>query len=523
MVNKELELRPIQREFVERITQDSVPQRYVLTAPTGMGKSTTMTRAAKAFQKKHDASILVVVPGPTLVNHWHRMFAEIGVSIRELDGITYRQLQLENPNGIDFSDPENSFIVTKPFMTHSMNHSKKGHPMDTHFLNRLMETPPGMIIFDEVHLYRNPRSRSANIFKQLWVNENIKSVIANTGTLDSGLNWLIQDPFTQVVQWELSQFEGITPLTEGCKEVTFGFSRQEKVVQELLWDLVGKMPADQPMGRLLHSIFKNAWESSVFALQETVLRWHSKDRFQVLGQSEKEGVKITRDGDNLTISGPMTAGTKVKEFFEHDITARDFIDAVQHHGESMTLMSDNSINEIIDELKNLNSEIEQIEIDSKWECCKEILVKVNPLENEILIMTRYARTATYLQSLCQEENWDSEILGFPDEARDLSYNPEEPKKYTGIKIVTDARCIGMDLRRISKVIHYDVPSDPRNMVQRLGRTNRFSVTNVDKEHYLLINEGFGGAFADRLFRNIEVIDNLIGTSLPITTAEAEST
>lgn len=420
MINKNPTLNTIQKQFVDRVSDSTVPQRYILIGPTGTGKKKTIAQVAKAFYKKHNKSLLVI-SGIRQISSWRQEFSKINIPLSPIyrDGkILFDNSATKVSSGYGYG-----LIVSSSRLFSGNNN----------LFDELMQNPPGMIIVDDLHSFRNHVSPKATKLKEIWNNEKIDIVIAESIVNDSSLKWTANNSSTQVVRWKLDQFINLNPLNLGFQNVTYKLSKREIAIQKLTEDLTNQM-VGHPFHILGLSLSRQFWNGSPYFLRNLIQLF------------------------TKTVIPTKTHTPNISD------------------------------EKIIELLENINSEIEQLEVDSKWECCKKLLEQLNPLKKAILIITNTKDTAEYVQSLCDDENWNTEFLDSPNNVRNLTSDIEEHQNSTGIKIATDKFNLAADLNKYRFVIHYENPHAPLSMANRLGRINRVSSKNETKEHYLIIQK-----------------------------------
>jgi superfamily II DNA or RNA helicase len=124
--------------------------------------------------------------------------------------------------------------------------------------------------------------------------------------------------------------------------------------------------------------------------------------------------------------------------------------------------------------------LESVNTDEKLTALKALVRSIatstprRPLKVSILSM--YADTVAYLYSALQ----DADTRVFKITGRDGFTNRvaivDEFRRVGGLLVCTDGGSEGIELRDVTHMIHYDVPTNPRIMEQRRGRVDRYGRT-----------------------------------------------
>jgi SNF2 family DNA or RNA helicase len=130
--------------------------------------------------------------------------------------------------------------------------------------------------------------------------------------------------------------------------------------------------------------------------------------------------------------------------------------------------------------------LDEIEIDSKWEACRRLLVDLRVGEERpVVIFTEYTDTATYLGIASENEGWPTFSSTSNNTFEHRKSAIKSARESNGTFILTTAASAGLDVSITDTAVHYDLPWNPKHLLQRYTRLERFGSPFESVQHYHL--------------------------------------
>jgi superfamily II DNA or RNA helicase len=272
--------------------------------------------------------------------------------------------------------------------------------------------------------------------------------------------------------------------TESEKEASLALTRY---IQS---SLAQASPAAALIVQLVMHTFHKIAASSWIALAQTLAR-----RLAALqGQATPLLADGDEDEDEETLPTDATDGAKALPFFQAEATA----------------------------LAQLIAQVEVLEIDSKWECCAELLREVEAQEPgaKVLFFTQYRATQELLVARL--------ATLFPGAEAVLIHGdiPTEERKAARLAFETHARFLvsteaggeGINLQKACHLmLNYDLPWNPMRLQQRIGRLDRYGQREKVRVFNLLVAASWDQHISTRILERLASIQ----ASMGVITADAE--
>jgi hypothetical protein len=121
--------------------------------------------------------------------------------------------------------------------------------------------------------------------------------------------------------------------------------------------------------------------------------------------------------------------------------------------------------------------LETVDTDEKLRALKALVPSIavaNPGQSlKMCILSMYADTVAYLHSAFQDTDTTVFKITGRDSFAERVAIVEEFRRAGGLLVGTDGGISGIELRHVTHVIHYDVPTNPMTMEQRRGTVDRY--------------------------------------------------
>lgn len=423
-----------QADFVEMVANALSPARFLLSAPPGSGKTIALVASACALHsKRSDMRCLMIAP-KALAGLWvDQLTANAGISAVEMNPQTYRRLQAESGSNINLWANIPCAMASPGFL------SIAGR------IEEVLEAGWDLVILDEVHQFSQFTKRG-EIAKRIWNSPSVKIAVAASSTPEP-FEWIAADASTKRVRWSLPEVIGYYGAPgRDVRTVYYETSIPERQITVLIDELVRGMPKDQASQFATGQITRRLG-SSMYALEQTLRRLLTVENF----------------GD-----------TDLNDWAPEDLSP-----------EADTGAEANSVRIDRQATEQILALLEEVPSDSKWECCLHLLEthEIGRTKSGI-IFTDYADTAEYLEFMARGHGLQTHLLTGALSASERKQAVGEAESVSSLVIATGA-IEGTNLAFTDQVIHYDLPWNPRGLLQRMGRVERISSQFKEIIHYFI--------------------------------------
>ena len=447
---RERGLWPHQVDFVGSSLAEGIGARLLLADDVGTGKTVACAALLGELVRQLGSGSRFLIVAPTVLSTmWVRQLREYGnLSSTIVDASRYRYLEAET--GVD----ENPWTAVRYAVS----------PLD--FLKRpdranaVTSVHWDAVVIDEAHLCRVGTQRG-ELLHAFWSSTDASRVIAVSATPDTGNSADFEpfrDPKTNLfrrLRSDLLDWNGDRLLPDSDRIVEIAevdFSPAERT----FFDSVNRltMPTCNPL--LRKALLRRA-ASSLFVIEQSLRRLMAQD----------------------TLSEPMS------EYTEGAVSpVAEGLDA-----EAATRPSINQ-----KEIERALITFEQIERDSKWHLCAELLAAaLAEGHRHLVVFCAFRDTGSYLVNLCREAGWKPEcIVGDLSDEEKIA-NVNRFREQGGILIVSGIE--GPSFGFITYCMHYDWSR--ASLLGRLGRVHRLSKRPGTVKHCFLTDDVFSSTSAIR--------------------------
>lgn len=272
--------------------------------------------------------------------------------------------------------------------------------------------------------------------------------------------------------------------TEPEKEASLALTRYIQT------SLAQASPAAALIVQLVMHTFHKIAASSWTALAQTLAR-----RLAALnGQAAPLIAEGDEDEDEELLPAAVTDGAKALPFFQSEARA----------------------------LAQLIAQVDALEMDSKWDCCADLLREVETQEPgaKVLFFTQYRATQELLVARL--------AALFPGTEAVLIHGdiPTEERKAARLAFETHARFLvsteaggeGINLQKACHLmVNYDLPWNPMRLQQRIGRLDRYGQREKVRVFNLLVAASWDQHISTRILERLASIQ----ASMGVITADAE--
>lgn len=445
-----------QREFVDQITQAIPPARFLLSAPPGAGKTMALVSATSALHtKRSDMRCLMIAP-KALAGLWvDQMTVNAGISALEINPQTYRRLQAESGSDVNVWANISCAVASPEFLSIADR------------IEEVLEAGWDLVILDEAHRFTQ-FTKQGGIAEKIWSCPAVKIAVAASSTPDA-FEWIAAEPGTTRIRWSLPELMKDLGVPERhVQAIQYEPSIPEQHIAVLVDELVRQM-SDDKVSKTAAIQILSRMESSLYALEQTLRRLLTVEYF----------------GDT-----DLCDWTTEELFPENDAIV----------GANLVRVKRQSIEQILDIFEAYPPS------DSKWECCHHLL-EVHEIgrTRSGIIFTDYADTAEYLEFMARSRDLKTLLLTGESSVSQMSQAVEKATGSPTLVIATGA-IEGVNLAFTDRVLHYDLPSNPERLLQRMGRIER--VTNQFKtiNHYLIQKQGGDTEMTSRILEKLSAIE-----------------
>jgi ERCC4-related helicase len=275
------------------------------------------------------------------------------------------------------------------------------------------------------------------------------------------------------------------------------------MTHEVFWK-IQENELSKKISKYLNKCFKSSGSDNALILALTMHTFHK------IAASSSHALKKAMQRRLQSVQGFTTDNESLCEIWEDaedEDTSRKMIKGVEHR-DSFYEEEDVDIREIIDN-------IDSLEIDSKWEMCREILE--NELSNDpnakFLIFTQYYGTQMYLKSRLKNA-FPLDKIEVINGAMNVDARKEAKTSFEGSSrflISTEAGGEGINLHKVCHIlVNYDIPWNPMRLQQRIGRLDRYGQKEVVRVHNIIVPESWDAHIMNRIMGRLEIIQKQMG-------------
>lgn len=453
-----------QRRFVQLVVAADAPRRLVLVSPPGYGKSTAVAAAVQSVVARRPSARVLVIGPAALLAQWAALIREgTGTDVRLVNAPEYRRLQLRTQPGGNPWATAGVYLTSPEFLR---RHERAGEVATVAW---------DLVVVEELHLFQAGMRRE--LLRRLWAAPAIRQIVATTPAAAA-----VHDEAREavIVAWDTrvlaEQYAQRIP-ARVIHGHTVAFTAEERVFREAVRALSARASGSEGQQAPAARVLLQRMSSSLFAVEQTLRR-----------------AKAVADAWDPRAEGP-------DEWVTGDADAEGRYDArPEWRAEG---------------LADALARLEEIESDSKWAVCLQLLRGIASTQGErpVIIYTDFADTAEYLEELVGSRGWPVFVLSgrVPPELRPGVI--EEARRTRGAAlIVSAAGTQGLELTITDCIVHYDLPADVMRLVQRFSRIERLGIGYEEVHHHMLLQEG--GEEAARLVSMINEITRLEHGSKP---------
>ena len=433
-----MSLRPHQQEFVNQaVNSPAVPNRFLLSAPPGAGKTVTLAALAKTLKEKRGSLRCLCIAPAQLVPQWQEQLSNFGgLEAVAMNPPTYRRLQAESGAGVNVWKTVPSAVASIDFLK---------------MLGRMAEVLEAgwdLVLLDEAHLSTDSSQRG-DVAEDVWDSLSVKLAVATTQLLNEPA-WLAHNPRTTNVQWKLSDLLASREKTQRhVHNVFYTPTEAERQILSRVNQLVGLANKDS-QSQFVARLLSRRLSSSLYAFEQTLRQ---------------------------LLTNEILAVVDLPDWTQDD--AEDEADDPVHKN---PLNIDRNAGEQIIGLLEAEPQ------DSKWECCFQLLNRLG-IGTAIsgIIFTDYADTAEYLSFLAKNRGLNIVLITGTTSYEERRSGLDKARETKSLLIATGA-VEGVNYSCTNQIIHYDIPRNPRTLEQRIGRVERVGNQFHIFDHYYILND-----------------------------------
>ncbi len=446
---------PHQVAFIEQLLNATPPARFLLMAPPGSGKTVTLAAAAKALQAKRGSlRCLSIAPAALAVMWQEQMMRFGGLETIAMTPQMYRRLQAEAGAGVNVWSKVSSAVA-------SIDLLKSGDRME-----EVLAAGWDLVLLDEAHLSTDASLRG-EVARSIWKAPSVAIAVAAT-QMHHDAAWIADGPRTTTVHWKYSDLvrSRIVP-PRRIHSVYYTPSESERQIAARIKDLLGQAPAGR-QAEFTAQILQRRLESSAYAFEQALRRLLTAETF----------------GD-----------TDLNDWSPDDLEE-----------DSDVRLQDNSFQVHRQAGEDILALLEAEPTDSKWESCFQLLSNRGIGSScSGILFTDFVDTATYLEFLGKHGGLRVRLISGMISASERAEALHEARSKPALLIATGASD-GMDLSFTNQVIHYDLPWNPKALLQRFGRVERMTPGIQFFEHFYMLEKSSASAVLDRLREGMQAIE-----------------
>lgn len=160
-----------------------------------------------------------------------------------------------------------------------------------------------------------------------------------------------------------------------------------------------------------------------------------------------------------------------------------------------------------DTKKELMSDIEKLPHHAKALETVEFVKKIN---DKCIIFTEYKSSQLYLQWLLHQHGISSVTYNGKFRKSKKEWMLQLFKNQAQVLIATDAGGEGLNLQFCNHMIHYDLPWNPMKLEQRIGRIHRYGQEKDVNIYYIVLNNTIDERILNLLYKKLDLFKHVIG-------------
>lgn len=247
-------------------------------------------------------------------------------------------------------------------------------------------------------------------------------------------------------------------------------------------------------------------------------------RFALAASFERRAARLEAAIQTSNTSGRQLSEEDLDEIAGDLDTAEDLEDLLALTGSTSAA----EIRADITMLRDLARRARALPIDSKARALLEsvrAILSAQPHE-KMLIFTQFRQTQTYLKSLLEAAGYHVVLFhgeqGSAGYSKRLEFDRFKRDPQTEIMISTDVGGEGLNFQFCRVLFNYDLPWNPMNIEQRIGRLDRIGQKHAVHIYNFYLQGTLDGRILDVLQERIRIFEETIGTLDPIIGEEIES-
>jgi hypothetical protein len=418
-----------QQKFIDEVAAAHAPRRFVLVAPVGTGKSSTLLETIAKLTEMRDGNSgrsLLIAPLALLDQYAYRA-SSYGLFARAVDPQVYRRMQVEGARGSELWHAPGLYVVSPQFLQRGSR------------LEEILEATWDVVAID-VDASSLGQPWMARTLRAFWISPGVTTALAILSTT-ADLTVVSDLATTRVVRWDYPRAFAvdipIEPVRVSLSEAEEEFATYLVATAH---SLLGGSIADI---RLALSLLR-AWGSSLYEVEQILRRAMiaTDESPDVAGREAAQSNSVQREG--------WTNAAQLA--FRHP------------------------------EVAKLLEKFEAIEGDSKWEECAGILARAiaSAATTTVIIFTEAAGTASYVAELARESGYVVQLITRHYEVEQDQKAIADAEAGPTIIVTNTLALMGIELSA-QCVVHYDLPRDPMVFLVRRSRLR------TDRREYLLVD------------------------------------
>jgi SNF2 family DNA or RNA helicase len=256
--------------------------------------------------------------------------------------------------------------------------------------------------------------------------------------------------------------------------------------------------------------------------------------FRKLLVSSRQALAASLDKRAARLEDALRRGRLQDHAFDEDEAdeLEDLIDSSEEREDLLNLTGSNSRADVQAEialLRDFAQRARQIAVDRKAEALLDCVAKAlsDDPDDKLLIFTQFRETQRYLQRLLQARGY--KIALFHGEESGSSYSKRiEFERFkrdpqVQVMIATDVGGEGLNLQFCRNLINYDLPWNPMNIEQRIGRIDRIGQKRSVRIFNFALEDTIDGRILHVLQERVQIFEETVGMLDPIIGEQIEST
>jgi superfamily II DNA or RNA helicase len=451
-----MNLGPHQQDFISQVVNSIVPNRFLLSAPPGAGKTVTFAALAKSLKERRGNLRCLCIAPAHLVAMWQEQLLSFGgLDAVAINPQTYRRLQAESGAHVNVWKTVSTAVASIDFL------KVPGR------MAEVLDVGWDLVLLDEVHLSTDSSQRG-DVAVHVWESLTVGIAVAAT-QLPNQPTWLANDTRTTNVHWKLTDLLANREKAQRrVHNVLYTPTEAERQILSRVNQLVTLANKDS-QSQFVARLLSRRLSSSLYAFEQTLRQ---------------------------LLTNEILAVVDLQDWTQDD--AEDEVDDPAHKN---PLNIDRKAGEQIIELLEAEPQ------DTKWECCFQLLDRLG-IGTSIpgIIFTDYADTAEYLTFLAKNRGLNVVLITGASSFDERRSGLDKAREMKSLLIATGA-VEGVNYSCTNQIIHYDIPWNPRSLEQRIGRVERVgSQFHIFDHYYILNNETTADKVLTELMGKMQAIE-----------------